>query len=127
MPIAKGAKTLREELEARKGESVLIGMRSSFFFVGPAEEALKDMKFIGVMSRVCVPLMSQGRVTKRSLGSEDVGARNVIKTYGRNAAGKDETVIIVEGGEFGAFWTREEYLRGKAALREALKKWDFVA
>lgn len=119
------ATSLIEELNKQKGKTVLIGVRSSFFFIGPSEEAISDMKLIGIMAHVCVSLMSQRCIPKsmeKFIGSEDIGNRNVIKTYERDISDEDEVVILIDGNEFGAFWTRDEYLSGRQALIEALGK-----
>ena len=120
-------KCLIDELAAQSGKNVLIGVRSSFFFIGPAEEAIADMHLVGLLARFCVAFASNKRVSKNSLRkaemSEDIGKRKVLRTYVRDPAGnEDDVVIIVDGKEFGAFWTRDEYLDGRKALIEALGK-----
>lgn len=118
------ATSLIEELNKEKGKTVLIGVRSSFFFIGPAEEAIEDLHLIGIMSHVCVALVSQRcmpRTMPDSVFEEDIGRRKVVKKYNRDIS-DDEVVILIDGNEFGAFWTRDEYLSGRRALIEALGK-----
>ena len=120
-------KCLIDELAANSGKNVMIGVRSSFFFIGPAEEAIADMHIVGLMARFCLPFYSHKKVPfkvlKKASMSEDVGKRKVLRTYLRDPIGNDDDiVIIVEGNEFGAFWTRDEYLDGRKALIEALGK-----
>ena len=118
---------LADELARHMGKNVLIGVRSSFFFIGPAEEALADLHLAGLLARFCVALSSGKRIPKKALekaaSQERIGKRKVVKTYERDPASFDgEIVILVEGSEFGSFWTREEYLDGRKALIEALGK-----
>ena len=120
-------KCLIDELAAHIGKNVMIGVRSSFFFIGPAEEAISDIHIVGLLAKFCIAFSAHKRVSKRALRkaeiSEDVGMRKVVRTYVRDPIGiDDDVVIIVEGKEFGAFWTREEYLDGRKALIEALGK-----
>lgn len=106
---------------------MLLGTRSSFFFIGPASEALADMTLVGQMAKLCVTLASKRQVTADALrrATCDIGQRTVVRQYVRDAVcGVDETVILVAGNEFGAFWTREEYLVGKEALRSARENAD---
>ena len=113
-----------DELAKHKGKTVLLGVRSSFFFVGPCEEALADMPLLGIMARCCVPLMAHKDVTKfLKHGLDDsIGKRKVIKSYDRYPEYRcDERVIIVDGREFGSFWARDEYLAGRKALVAAIE------
>lgn len=115
--------SLMEELAHQSGKTVLIGVRSSFFFIGPAEEAMSDIDLIGKMSQACVSLVSQNRIPKsmmKKMESSNIGERRVVRTYPRDSS-DDEVVILIEGSEFGAFWTRDEYLSGRRALIDALK------
>lgn len=119
--------SLTDELARHKGKTVLIGVRSSFFFIGPAEEALADIHLIGLLARFCVAFASRKGVSKSALKKasqkEDIGKRKVIRTYARDLIGNsDDVVILIEGSEFGSFWTRREYLAGRKALIEALGK-----
>ena len=116
-----------DELAKHKGKTVLVGVRSSFFFIGPAEEAMEDIHLLGLLARFCVSFSSGKKVSSRSLKKasmlESIGSRRVIRTYVRDPIVDDEeTVILVDGKEFGAFWTRGEYLDGRKALIEALGK-----
>jgi len=118
---------LIDELARLKGKNVMIGVRSSFFFIGPAEEAVTDIHLAGLMARFCVALAAGKRISPNALRkaatAEDLGKRKVIRSYVRDPAGGDgDVVILVEGREFGAFWTRDEYLDGRRALIEALGK-----
>ena len=102
---------------------MLLGTRSSFFFIGPASEALADLTLVGQMSKLCVTLAARRPVTAAALrrATCDIGQRTIVRQYVRDAAcDVDETVILVDGKEFGAFWTREEYLAGKQSLLAAL-------
>ena len=119
---------LRDELGRQKDRTVLLGTRSSFFFIGPASEALADLTLVGQMSKLCVTLAARRPVTAAALrrATCDIGQRTIVRQYVRDAAcDVDETVILVDGKEFGAFWTREEYLAGKQSLLYAL--WDVEA
>ena len=113
-------KRLRDELAKHIGETVLIGVRSSFFFIGPCEEAISDLEMLGLMSRCCVALSSGKSIEKiaKAFSSrpDDIGERMVSRTSVRSFSGNEETVIIIEGKEFGSYWTRAEYLAGRQAL-----------
>lgn len=117
---------LIDELAKHNGKTVLLGVRSSFFFIGPCEEAQRDMRLIGLMARVCVAIaahkkLSVAVLTKLRNAPGDIGERRVVKTYVRNPdLGRDEIVILIEGKEFGSFWTRDEYLAGRQTLQDAL-------
>ena len=117
---------LIDELPKYNGKTVLLGVRSSFFFIGPCEEAQRDMRLIGLMARVCVAVaahkkLSVAVLTKLRNAPGDIGERRVVRTYVRNPdLGGDEIVILIEGKEFGSFWTREEYLAGRQTLQDAL-------
>ena len=112
--------TLIQELAKNKGKTVFIGARSSFFFIGPAEEAITQLAIISAMIKH-IALMSSRKKRKISVSPEDgvrLGKRKVIKTYKHHVC--DSTVILVSGREFGAFWTREEYLKERKKLLEML-------
>lgn len=117
---------LIDELAKHNGKTVLLGVRSSFFFIGPCEEAQRDMRLIGLMARVCVAIaahkkLSVAVLTKLRNAPGDIGERRVVRTYVRNPdLGGDEIVILIEGKEFGSFWTRDEYLAGRQTLQDAL-------
>jgi len=117
---------LIDELSRHNGKTVLLGVRSSFFFIGPCEEAQRDMRLIGLMARVCVAIaahkkLSVAVLTKLRNAPGDIGERRVVRTYVRNPdLGGDEIVILIEGKEFGSFWTRDEYLAGRQTLQDAL-------
>jgi len=117
---------LIDELAKHNGKTVLLGVRSSFFFIGPCEEAQRDMRLIGLMARVCVAIaahkkLSVAVLTKLRNAPGDIGERRVVRAYVRNPdLGGDEIVILVEGKEFGSFWTRDEYLAGRQTLQDAL-------
>lgn len=113
--------TLIDELARLKGKTVMLGVRSSFFFIGPSEEALADIEAVGMMAKACVALVANKGIKRAE--KVDIGSRRVVKTYVRNEATLDtpeEVVVLVEGSEFGAFWTREEYLAGRRTLEAAL-------
>lgn len=113
----KRSLSLKEELAKHIGETVLIGVRSSFFFIGPCEEAISDLNMLGLMSKCCVAL-SMNKSIEKTLSSpiDDIGCRSVSKVYKRNMFGNEDTVILIHGREFGAYWTRAEYLAGRQAL-----------
>ena len=46
----------------------------------------------------------------------------MAEVYVRESGEEGELVIIVEGREFGAFWTRAEYIEGRDAFRKALDR-----
>ena len=57
----------------------------------------------------------------KAVGRCDIGKRSVVRTYERDLSGNDDGLVtLVEGKEFGAFWTRDEYLDGRKALVDAL-------
>ena len=119
------AETLVDELRRQKGKTVMLGVRSSFFFIGPSEEALEDIDAIGIMARACVSLAANKSV--RHVSRQDIGCRKVVKTYVRSLATLDspeEVVILIEANEFGAFWTRDEYLSGRKALEASIAKME---
>jgi hypothetical protein len=108
---------LKDELAMCSGKTVFIGMRSSFFYVGPAEEAIADMDLLGIMSRCSTAIVS-GKADAAMLkdgGRPDISCSLVKKAYPRSGS-DDEFVIVVEGRDPGAFWTRDEYLSGRRKL-----------
>ena len=114
---------LRDELGRQKDRTVLLGTRSSFFFIGPASEAVTDIRIVSLMAKLCVTIAAKRTVTPAAIkrATCDIGRRMIIREYVRDGScGNGETVILVEGNEFGAFWTREEYLAGKQSLLAAL-------
>ena len=122
-------RTLEEELASHGSETVFIGARSSFFFIGPADEAREDLSLISAMLRRIASLSRKKSKTSASrrkrwrLGDfdgEKLGRRKVIETYKHDMCGGGK-VILIEGKEFGMFWTRHEYL----AERERLLKTIF--
>ena len=115
---------LVDELAKHKGKTVYIGARSSFFFIGPAEEALSELPFLVLMMHRIALLASHKRVVGKKLKSVNeegvkLGQRAVKYVYGHDVA-NDGIVIIIEGKEFGMFWTREEYLAQKKILLAAI-------
>lgn len=123
------SRTLHDELAKHIGKTVFLGARSSFFYIGPCEEAISDLFLIGLMECSYAAI---GRASKNEDGSLNnqhkprskfkikeslVGDRRVTEVYGRG----DGVVIIVEGGGFGAFWTRNEYLAGKDVFLKAIE------
>ena len=125
MKKTEGA-TLKDELAKHIGETVYIGARSSFFFIGPAEEALASLAFLVLMMRRIAFLSTRKHVVNRRLKSaqEDgvkLGERKVKKVYNHDMANSG-VVVIIEGKEFGMFWTRGEYLLQKKLLIEAIEK-----
>ena len=126
VPVSIGTqRTLIEELSRHKGKTVMLGVRSSFFFIGPSEEALEDIDAVGIMAKACISLAANKSV--RHVSRQDIGRRKVVKTYVRNHATKEspeEMVILIEGDAFGAFWTRDEYLSGRKALEASIAKME---
>lgn len=114
--------TLKDKLALHKGETVYIGARSSFFFIGPAYEALEDLALISAMMKRIASLSRRASRRRKKLRinpeeGKKLGSRKVLNSYAHDMCGGGE-VIIVEGNEFGAFWTRREYV----AERERLLK-----
>lgn len=121
--MKRSGRTLLSELAKCAGKTVCIGSRSSFFFIGPAEEAMEDMPILGAIARFCVALLAHKHVKlPKNLAMGGMGGRKVLKKYYRDTAEGKEAVIIVEGSEMGAFWTRGEYLAGKKLLLKAASK-----
>lgn len=124
---SKPGTTLKEELERHPGKTVFLGARSSFFFVGPSSEALMDLILIDRMERAYAEMIC-GRIgfakadADSRPSSEPIENRPVAEVYVRESGEEGELVIIVEGREFGAFWTRAEYLEGRDAFRKALDR-----
>lgn len=115
--MKKSGMTLLSELAKCTGKTVCIGARSSFFFIGPAEEAIRDIGIMGAIARFSVAIMAHKRVKlPKDLSIGDMGSRRIVRKYIRDAVNGKETVFIVEGSEMGAFWTRGEYLVGKKTL-----------
>ena len=113
------------ELVRNKGKTVFVGVRSSFFYIGPSEEAINELNLIGLMAKYGAALMSDKDVSRQIASSSglEIGGRKVLRTYDRGYdPNADEVVIIVEGREFGVFWTRDEYLSGRQMLIDALGK-----
>lgn len=118
-------RTLHDELAKHTGKTVFLGARSSFFYIGPCEEAISDLFLIGLMECSYAAI---GRIARNSDGNAQkprarfkikdalVGDRHVTEIYNRG----DGVVILVEGGGFGAFWTRNEYLAGKDIFLKAI-------
>lgn len=121
-----GDRTLAKELAKYKGRNVYIGARSSFFFIGPSEEALAELPFISTMLRHIASVsrrMGASRHKHIKLNAEEgrkLGRRKVLKAYEHDMYGGG-MVIIIEGKEFGMFWTREEYLAERKKLLEYAK------
>lgn len=114
-----------DELRRQKGKTVMLGVRSSFFFIGPSEEALVDIEAVGMMAKACVSLAANKGL--RRVERTDIGSRKVVRTYVRSHAtleSPEEVVILIEGSEFGAFWTRDEYLSGRKALEASIGKME---
>ena len=119
--------TLEEELAKHIGEIVFIGARSSFFFIGPAEEALSSLDFIALMMHriACISrglrVMHDSKPSRRrkkpKLDGQTLGKRKVLKVYPHDIY-DGSTIIIIEGKEFGMFWSRDEYLVQKEALQK---------
>ena len=122
-------RTLAQELPLHRGETVWIGIRSSFQYVGPAEEAISDLDVIDAM-RVYFSEQMGEKVGFAKIGKSDlgvpIGTRMVKKVYPRGDAGTG-TIIIVEGREFGWFWSREEYLKGKKKYLAHMRDSEKVA
>ena len=117
--------TLEDELASHGSETVYLGARSSFFFIGPADEAKENLSLISTMLRRIASLSRNAsrRSRRWKIYPEDgrkLGRRKVISCYKHDMCGGG-TVIIIEGKEFGMFWTRLEYL----AERERLLKTIF--
>ncbi len=116
---------LIDELSANKGNTVFLGVRSSFFYIGSAEEAINDIQVVGLMAKFCVPLTSGKEVSDKiaATSGHDIAGRHVLNSYNRESPdGQREVVIIIDGKEYGAFWTRAEYLAGRQMLIDALGK-----
>lgn len=121
--MGHSAITLIDELRKHKGKIVMIGARSSFFFIGPSEEAIEDIDTVGIMAKMCVSLVSN-KCLKR-IKRIDIRNRKVVKTYVRSHAmidSAEEIIILIDGVELGAFWTRSEYLSGKRVLEASIRK-----
>lgn len=128
MSDSKSTKILRDELARHMGKTVFLGARSSFFYVGPCEEAISDLFLIGLMECSYAAIgrstktdsdPSKSRSKSRSkfkIKEALVGDRRVTEVYDRD----DGVVILVEGGGFGTFWTRKEYLAGKDVFLKAI-------
>jgi hypothetical protein len=112
----KEVTTLKEELAKHIGETVFIGARSSFFFIGYAEEALSSLPLICLMLRKRENVARYLKCAQRD--GEKLGSRKVKKVYDHELGGGK--TIIIEGKEFGMFWTRQEYLGQKKALEELI-------
>ena len=119
-------RTLKEELAAHPGRTIFLGARSSFFFIGPAEEAAADLPLIGSMLRFHAALAGRkatpAKIRKLNL-SEDrlkLGERRVLRMYDSYVHGDGGLVVIIEGTEFGTYWTRDEYLEAKDSFLKAL-------
>lgn len=117
---------LSEELIKHPGDTVYLGTRTSFFFVGPSEEAIRDIVLVDRMERAYADYIGRkigfAKIAKSDMPKECIGERNVTDVYKRDSGVEHEVVIIVEGREFGAFWTRNEYLKGRDAFRRALNR-----
>ena len=119
-------RTLISELAKYKGRNVYIGARSSFFFIGPSEEALSDLPLLSAMLRHIALVSRRMGVAKRLHGKIDkeegrrLGCRKVIKSYEHDMFGSG-VVILIEGDEFGMFWTRGEYLSERKRLLSYLR------
>ena len=126
MDTSAHADTLSEELARHHGKTVYIGSRSSFFYVGPAEEASASLGFISLMMRRIALITGMGTSKPRSrrfkIGPDDgekLGRRKVLRVYDHDMCGEG-ICIIIEGREFGMFWTRSEYLAQKKLLVKTL-------
>lgn len=104
--------TLKDELAKHVGDTVYIGARSSFFFIGPAEEALSSLPLICLLLRKKEDVARYLKSAQKD--GNKLGSRKVKKVYDHEID-KGKTIII-EGKEFGMFWTRQEYLGQKMAL-----------
>ena len=118
--------TLMDELARHKGKTVYLGVKSSFFFVGPCEEAVRDISFIDIVERSYAAFMGRktGFVQANAAamrGEPKIADRRVVKVYPRDSGRRGEVVILLEGRGFGMFWTRREYLAGRGVLQKALK------
>lgn len=116
---------LVDELAKHRGKTVFLGVKSSFFFVGPCEEALSDLKFLDILERSYAAFMgrkigfAQANVTGMSR-EPCIAERRVVSVYKRDSGRKGEVVILLEGKGFGMFWTRSEYCAGRDVLLKAL-------
>ena len=102
-------KTLLSVLEKNKGVTVCIGAKSSFFFIGPADEAIRDLPIMGAIID-SERALSGCRRRRGKSEPRDLSCRRVVSTYYRDDKPNSELAIIVEGDEFGSVWTRAEYL-----------------
>lgn len=109
-------RVLKDELPLHKGETVFIGVRSSFFFIGPTEEAMESLDMLDGLERAYAEYLG-GRIgfarTAKADFEKHIGDRKVLKVYPRESGERHEAIVIVEGKEFGGFWSREEYLAGR--------------
>ena len=134
--------TLADELARQSGKTVYIGARSSFFFIGPADEAASDLLTVCAMLRRIASMRSANssaasrppsRAPSKKRGkicaddADRLGKRRVLSVYDHDigsgipgnpgrSGGSGGVVIIIEGREFGMFWSREEYLAERAKL-----------
>jgi len=131
--------TLADELARQSGKTVYIGARSSFFFIGPADEAASDLLTVCAILRRIASMRSANSSSasrppsrapsKKRLkicadDADRLGKRRVLSVYDHDIGsgvpgkpgGSGGVVIIIEGREFGMFWTREEYLAERAKL-----------
>lgn len=116
---------LIDELDKHRGKTVFLGVKSSFFFIGPCDEALSEMAFIDILERSYAAYIGrQIGFAKSGLTGRhselSIAERDVISTYDRDSGRMGEVVIILDGEEFGMFWTRNEYLVGKDVFKRAL-------
>ena len=97
----------KKTIPVNKKTILFIGSASSFFFAGTSEE------FFRLRNQIERRLEAYWRKSKAKDGSADdylpLEKRSVLSIYKRLS--NDGIVVILEGGEQGSFWTREEFLR----------------
>lgn len=123
--MRKVKRCLIDELALHSGKNVMIGAKSSFFYIGPSEEAISDISILSLLNKYCVAMYNQKRLPKSALNAriDDVGKREVVDSFSRISAYDGcDVAIIIAGREFGVFWTRDEYLAGKKALLDELAR-----
>lgn len=123
--MRKVKRCLIDELALHSGKNVMIGAKSSFFYIGPSEEAISDIGTLSLLNKYCVAMYNQKRLPKSALNAriDDVGKREVVESFRRISAYDGcEVAIIIAGREFGVFWTRDEYLEGKKAILDELAR-----
>lgn len=87
--------TLQEYMEAHEGELVKIGTCSAFMFIGIIDE--DTPKALGKFAWEHKPRIPS------------LLTREVIETYPSLPEIGEGTIVKIEGGEYGKYWTKGEY------------------